>query len=187
MSAGQEFLDAFPVHQFLFTKHGWREKLVDVDEGSHSPLHFRAVLAAGTTPAVATLLSNKVQAVQEALLLRQQRLQSESPLTARETKLVLPVVGKQDFQVRREDDGQAAREQAFADAEARFKVGDGLELCPLAIATCEDLAARVVRSGGAALLVDYGEDFTQEDSIRGFRRHQQVSYLSEVRVLRDID
>jgi SAM-dependent MidA family methyltransferase len=66
-----------------------------------------------------------------------------------------------------------------------FEEGDGLEMSPLSIAICEDIAKRVVRSGGAALLVDYGEDFTQEDSLRGFRRHGQVSILSEVSCMHD--
>lgn len=52
---GQEFLDAFPVHQFVFTKDGWREKLIDIDH-SDSAFHFRVVLANKETPAVRTLL-----------------------------------------------------------------------------------------------------------------------------------
>jgi SAM-dependent MidA family methyltransferase len=35
---GHEFLDALPVHQFLYTKDGWRERLVDIDEGNGSAL-----------------------------------------------------------------------------------------------------------------------------------------------------
>ncbi|CAD7695910.1 unnamed protein product [Ostreobium quekettii] len=52
-----EFLDALPVHQFVKTDKGWREKMIDVAE-PHDPLHFRFVLAANATPAVA-LLANK--------------------------------------------------------------------------------------------------------------------------------
>ena len=43
--AGQEFLDAFPVNQFVKTGGVWREKLVDVDSGLDSPYHFRAVIS----------------------------------------------------------------------------------------------------------------------------------------------
>jgi NADH dehydrogenase [ubiquinone] 1 alpha subcomplex assembly factor 7 len=60
------------------------------------------------------------------------------------------------------------------------KVGDGVEISPLALATCEDVAQRVVACGGAALLVDYGEDFTQEDTLRAYLKHKQVSVLSQV-------
>jgi NADH dehydrogenase [ubiquinone] 1 alpha subcomplex assembly factor 7 len=60
--------------------------------------------------------------------------------------------------------------------------GDGIEISPLAMAACEDIGRFVTRcqGGAAALLIDYGEDFTQEDSLRGFRRHKQVHILSEV-------
>jgi len=67
-----------------------------------------------------------------------------------------------------------------------LKVGDGLEISPLTLAVCEDIGRALSRSsaGGAALLVDYGEDFTQEDSLRAFKNHQQVHILSQVCALR---
>ena len=34
MFVGQEILDALPVHQFEYTADGWRERLVDVDDGT---------------------------------------------------------------------------------------------------------------------------------------------------------
>lgn len=43
---------------------------------------------------------------------------------------------------------------------------------------------------GAALFIDYGEDFTQADTVRGFKRHKQVNVLSEpgeVDVTSDVD
>jgi NADH dehydrogenase [ubiquinone] 1 alpha subcomplex assembly factor 7 len=48
---GQEFLDAFPVHQFALTSKGWREKMVDLCVNPESPFNFRCVLAPGSTPA----------------------------------------------------------------------------------------------------------------------------------------
>lgn len=62
----------------------------------------------------------------------------------------------------------------------RFEEGDGIEICPLSIATCEEIAERIVASGGASLIIDYGENWTPEDSLRGFKKHGQVSVLSEV-------
>lgn len=61
-----------------------------------------------------------------------------------------------------------------------IKAGDGIEISPLTLSTCEDIAKRVVATKGAAILIDYGEDFTQEDSLRGFKNHKQVHILSEV-------
>eukprot|EP00981_Chlorochromonas_danica_P012167 scaffold4592_cov169-Ochromonas_danica.AAC.3 len=59
---GQEFLDAFPVHQFVYTTHGWREKLIDIDGSESSPYHFRVVLANKETPAAVSLLPRFVDA-----------------------------------------------------------------------------------------------------------------------------
>jgi hypothetical protein len=53
---GQEFLDAFPVHQFVYTSKGWRERLVDIDVSKNSPNHFRFVISANVTPAVMSIL-----------------------------------------------------------------------------------------------------------------------------------
>lgn len=61
-----------------------------------------------------------------------------------------------------------------------LKPGDGFEISPLAISQCEDIAARVKACSGAALLIDYGEDHVQEDTIRGFKKHKSVHILSEV-------
>lgn len=43
---------------------------------------------------------------------------------------------------------------------------------------------------GAALFIDYGENFTQGDSLRAFKKHSQVSVYSEpgyVDVTSDVD
>ncbi len=191
-TSGQEFLDAFPVHQFSYTKRGWREKLVDVDESAASPLHFRVVLAPNTTPAVATLLSNKVQTIQEALHHKKSELERSE---AARSSLVLPQTDKninlteaslrerqaQLDAIKASLQSEGDSGDSFHDVRAvPFQEGDGLEISPLVIHTCEELARRVLQSGGAALLVDYGEDFTQEDSLRAFKKHGQVSVLSEV-------
>ena len=55
-----------------------------------------------------------------------------------------------------------------------------IQLCPMALSICEEVAARVQCTGGAALFIDYGEDFAQDDTLRAFKRHEQVHVLSEV-------
>ncbi|KAI8056747.1 midA-like protein [Syncephalis plumigaleata] len=44
-----ELFDALPIQMFEKTTRGWREILVDVDHSTTSQLHFRFVLAPGTT------------------------------------------------------------------------------------------------------------------------------------------
>ncbi len=125
-------MDAFPVHQFVYTQNGWREKLVDIDESSESSRIFRFVLSPSPTPATKSLLRPEV----------------------------IP-----------------------SDINSSIKVGDGIEISPLSLSTCEDIAKRVTTSKGAAILIDYGEDYTQEDSLRGYQNHKQVHILSQVRMI----
>lgn len=139
---GQEFLDAFPVHQFVYTSKGWREKLVDVDSTANSPFFFRIVLSSSATPAIKALL------MRESLLLRQ-------PTAA------------------------AAHGTWQSPIPEGLSENDGIEISPLALATCEDVAKRIHKTRGAALFLDYGEDFTQGDSLRAFKRHAQSNILSE--------
>lgn len=50
----QEFLDALPVHQFVRTRGGWRERLVDVEPDKDE---FRLALAPSATPGSAMFAS----------------------------------------------------------------------------------------------------------------------------------
>jgi NADH dehydrogenase [ubiquinone] 1 alpha subcomplex assembly factor 7 len=84
----------------------------------------------------------------------------------------------------------AAAAAATKAAAAKIKDGEGIEVSPLSLATCEDIGRRVAKHGGAALIVDYGEGFAQDDSTRGFHKHTQVSILSQpgrVDVTADVD
>ncbi|KAK7016750.1 NADH dehydrogenase [ubiquinone] complex I, assembly factor 7 [Halocaridina rubra] len=52
-----EFFDALPVHKFRKTPKGWREVLVDIDEGD-GPHHLRYLLSREATPASKILIKN---------------------------------------------------------------------------------------------------------------------------------
>ncbi len=38
LAIAHELFDALPVHQFQFTAHGWKERLVDVDVAASAPV-----------------------------------------------------------------------------------------------------------------------------------------------------
>lgn len=163
---GQEFLDAFPVHQFVYTKNGWREKLVDIDTTEASPYFFRQVLSPSPTPAVRALMMKGVQTP---------RFDPSGQNASVAGATTLPPSDAVDKR------GHIPEE---------LKENDGVEICPLALATCEDIAKRIVKNRGAALFIDYGENFTQDDSLRGFLKHKQVNILSEpglVDITADVD
>jgi NADH dehydrogenase [ubiquinone] 1 alpha subcomplex assembly factor 7 len=63
--------------------------------------------------------------------------------------------------------------------KADVKSGDGIETSPLALSVVQQIASTVCHSGGAALIIDYGEDSHQADTLRGFRKHRVVDVLSE--------
>ncbi|KAI8839896.1 S-adenosyl-L-methionine-dependent methyltransferase [Chytridium lagenaria] len=54
-----EYLDALPVFKFQKTKDGWREIMVDVDEGKLSPLNFRLVKSTKATKATTAMLQSE--------------------------------------------------------------------------------------------------------------------------------
>lgn len=59
------------------------------------------------------------------------------------------------------------------------RVGDRIEVCPLAIASVEDVAKRIGKFRGGAIFIDYGEDQALSDSLRAFRNHKEVDVFHE--------
>ena len=67
---------------------------------------------------------------------------------------------------------------------------DGAEVSPAAVGFVQLAAQRLARSGGAALVIDYGADAPPADSLRGILRHQFVHPLhapGEVDLSTDVD
>lgn len=214
---GQEFLDAFPVHQFVYTKAGWREKLIDVDNSPQSEFHFRPVLAKKVTPAVKTLIQgNRSLDItstmkRDSLLLRKQqgvavaasRLVDSSPTSASRSKEISSTSNSNSNSNTNSSASEATQSTNTLDTAkssadscdatspaAGLMEGDGIEISPLALATCEDIARRLSNARGSSLLIDYGETFTQSDTLRAFKKHKQVSFLSEpgdVDITADVD
>jgi NADH dehydrogenase [ubiquinone] 1 alpha subcomplex assembly factor 7 len=153
----QEFLDVFPVHQFVYTNKGWREKLVDVDRSMESTMHFRHVLSPSETPAARALLG---EGSSTAAMRNRENLESETQTASSSSS----------------SDAQAG---STSSAIGKLTAGDEIEISPLALSTIEYVSKRIMTSRGAVLLIDYGEEFTQGDSLRAFKRHSQVSIYSE--------
>lgn len=141
--------------------------------GTPAPeFHFRFVLSPSPTPAVRSLLMNTKPTVAAAAA----GVSTSGASTSAEGSIDAKEGGADHISSNPDDHSVVSASTVVAAPQ----VGDGLEVSPLAIATCEDAAARVVKCGGAALFIDYGEDHTQEDSLRAFYRHKQVSVLSQV-------
>ena len=54
-----------------------------------------------------------------------------------------------------------------------------IEVSPVGMAVCEDIAKRIASDDGAALIVDYGHRFSMESSVRGIKGHDFVSIFQE--------
>lgn len=53
-----------------------------------------------------------------------------------------------------------------------------IEISPQSIAMAETLAARVESQGGAALLIDYGQDAPYPGSLQAIKDHRFIHFLS---------
>lgn len=162
----QEFLDAFPIHQFEYRNGNWKERLVDKcnSNDKDKPYHFKNVLSPGSTPATKALL-------QGANISMNDNFNDSSHDSD----------GNSNSSSSSDNDNKQAN---------RHQDGECLEVSPLALATCEAVAMKLCRTGGAGLFIDYGENYTQSDTLRGFKSHKQVNSLSEpgiVDITADVD
>lgn len=173
---GHEFLDAFPVHQFAYTKFGWREKLIDIDDSNDSKYHFRIVLSPNETPAIKTILGDQHKKNNTKANMKQDKQEILEDLKRDPTN--------------KDDDNDTSILKSYTGYHPDLKEGDEIEISPLSLATIEDVSNIISKNKGAALIMDYGENFTQGDSIRAFKKHSQVHFLSEpgkVDITTDVD
>lgn len=61
---------------------------------------------------------------------------------------------------------QASRAFAEHPAYDHFKTGDRIEISPDSFRVAHDMAKHMNKNGGSALIVDYGKDFIQGDTLR---------------------
>jgi hypothetical protein len=55
------------------------------------------------------------------------------------------------------------------------------------VGVVEAIAKKIsVSPGGAAIFIDYGENFSQSDTLRGFKKHSQRHFLSEPGTLNEV-
>eukprot|EP00940_MAST-03C_sp_MAST-3C-sp2_P001818 g1818.t1 len=71
-----------------------------------------------------------------------------------------------------------------------FSMGDTIEVNPASCALVQDIAKRVQTDTGAALFIDYGNDFASASSLRGIEEHEFCDPLhrpGEVDLTADVD
>jgi NADH dehydrogenase [ubiquinone] 1 alpha subcomplex assembly factor 7 len=189
----QELLDALPIHSFQKIEGGqWRERLVDVavrDKEEESNEMTNIKLAAGrrrkkySDAESSDDNTDSSSTSQEKVVKKLPRLRFVLPPdTTPALRTLLRVNGS----------GYPLENNPTAQALNALPTGSVVEACPEGLLLVQDIADRIEKcNGGAALLIDYGEDgASSRDTMRGFWRHTQVHPLSrpgEVDVTADVD
>ncbi|PRP74730.1 hypothetical protein PROFUN_15498 [Planoprotostelium fungivorum] len=157
----QEFFDCLSVHQFEYTATGWCERMVDVNtgEGQH---HLRMVLSPTPTLSAMTLMRSQehmgryYQQEAKQKIVKDEQEDQEHPVHAASRQIDLtsaPVGDKQG------------------------EIGQCVEMCPDGITLSMDISLRVAKYGGAALIIDYGQDGMTPDTLRAIKDHKFVDLL----------
>eukprot|EP00899_Mesostigma_viride_P008900 jgi/Mesvir1/18010/Mv09343-RA.1 len=172
-----EFFDALPVHQFQKTERGWCERLVDLapppaegetPDNRASP--FRIVLSNRPTPASQAFVPFRLRAAARAHLTN--TAQKEAPPGANKEG---PIGASQDGS----SGVDASTGSIPSSAVPAHESCTRMEVCPKGIALAQEIAARVGRHGGGALIIDYGSDEIVADSLQAIRDQEFVDLLHE--------
>ena len=181
---GQEFLDALPVHVFQKTEHGWREHMVDVaieeddDEDSTVEVQMRDGSTA-KTKAPASMQAKRNSTSNEEPKKNPRFRHVLSPGVTPALRNLLHI----------DDNGTPIGTPTQVNALNDAPVGTIMEVCPEGLALIQDFALRIEECKGAALMIDYGNEGSR-DTLRAFRKHEQVDVLSSpgtVDVTADVD
>lgn len=167
----QEFIDALPVHSFQKTTGGaWRERLVDVDAIDVEELLEKNSTTSSSTESKTSIATEK----EETVRANSPQQQHKKP---RLRFLLAPKVTPALQLLMNTDEFGHIRGSARRMADDAVD-GDILEVCPEGLSFVQDVASRIRHCGGAALLIDYGSGSGTGDSVRAFKRHEQVHVLS---------
>jgi len=152
-----EFLDALPVRQLVRTEAGWRERMVGLDaEGRFVFVAGSRPMNAAVPPELASGLSLEAP--------------DSPPFPA------LPPLAAGALPPGRSGlDSPPEPGPPHAEATA----GTVIETCPAAAAAVEEIATRLAKQGGAALIVDYGHASPRTGStLQAVRRHRKVEVFA---------
>ncbi|KAF9378849.1 NADH dehydrogenase [ubiquinone] complex I, assembly factor 7 [Podila verticillata] len=77
--------------------------------------------------------------------------------------------------------GPTQASKAFAEHPAydHFQPGDRIEISPDSFRVAHEMAKHMNKNGGSALIVDYGKDHIQGDTLRGIHKHKFTHVLTQ--------
>jgi len=197
----QELVDALPIHSFQKAEADvWRERLVDVavrDEGeareAREKVHMSVARRYASAEPIADAASSAVPSSSSTPSLpssegRKEKLPRLRFVLPPDTTPAIRALLRVDSRGKPIVDGDHPER---AESLNSLPVGSIIEACPEALLLAQDVADRIEKCRGAALIIDYGGDGSSGgDTLRGFRRHAQVHPLSrpgETDVTADVD
>ena len=187
----QELLDALPIHSFQKIEGGqWRERLVDVAvrDKEEEAREVRNIQVASGRRKYSD--AESTGSITEFSSTSSQEKGAKTP----RLRFVLPPDTTPALRtlLRVNGRGVPLDDNPTAQALNALPTGSIVEACPEGLLLVQDISDRIEKcNGGAALLIDYGEDgASSRDTMRGFWKHTQVHPLSrpgEVDVTADVD
>ena len=147
-----EFLDALPVHQFVKRDEAWREVLIDVNDVNDVNDDVDDVDDVDDDDDA----GSDVDSIDDVSAFRL----VVAPYDTFALKTVLPA--------RLRDLDETMRDTLEA-----------IEVSPAVTGLASDLARRIKKNGGAAILIDYGQDGPYDSSLTAIKDHKFVNVLCE--------
>ena len=188
----QEIVDALPVHQFQKTSDGWRERLVDVAVREGTPAHVRGgqLAASCSVPSDGEGRPRPGYSDAEGAPAANSGVVPNKAEKTPRFRFVLPPDTTPALRSLLHVDPKTGRmEGAHASELDSHPVGQVMEVCPEGMILAQQIASRLERCGGGALIIDYGGEGSR-DTLRAFRSHRQAHPLSSpgaVDVTADVD
>ena len=194
---GQEIIDALPVHVFQKTEHGWRERLVDVAIREEDPEHAKRPSGMKNESDLSDedkVAAAKVQFAAAQNVSSNMRKKYSDAEVGRGTssatggsvpfdrkprlRFVLPPDTTPALRTLLNVDPRSGKMKGQNDAILdAAPPGAVMEVCPEGMMLVQDIASRIEKCGGAALIIDYGNEGSS-DTLRAFKRHKQEHPLS---------
>ncbi|PVU94378.1 hypothetical protein BB561_002599 [Smittium simulii] len=179
MIMAHEFFDAIPIYRFELGDYGWSEVLIDVaDESSHkTPLNNQSNSnPLGSYPLKDSLLNKPTYT---SYTLADGKLKVKDSLNNFENHYNSSKQNNLEFKFVKTKRPTANSDAFLTNLEfdRKFETGSSIEISPESGYIAQKISEIVEKTNGAALIVDYGQNYPQATTFRGISKHKFVNPL----------
>ncbi|OMJ12418.1 NADH dehydrogenase [ubiquinone] complex I, assembly factor 7 [Smittium culicis] len=169
-----EFFDALPIHKFELGQNGWSEILIDVD--MPEPGSKINTLPDKNEYTILSTQNSQISTHTNKSL-KQPDNSSEKEIKFKFIKTKKPTINSSAF----------LTNKRYSEL---FNIGDSIEVSPESAIIAQKLGKIVNETNGAALIVDYGQNYTQSSTFRGISKHKFLDPLTnpgDIDITADVD